>query len=326
MTDGQTYLVTGGAGFIGSHLADALLAAGHRVVAVDDLSTGSLRNVQHLRQHERFQLVRASIRDPLVVDRLASDADVIVHLAAAVGVKLIVDRRVHTLETNVMGTETVLRAGLRYDRRVLLASTSEAYGKGSRVPFSEDDDVLLGSTSKPRWGYAISKLLDECMGLAYHSEYGLPVVPFRLFNTTGARQSGAYGMVVPRFVRAALAGEPITVHGDGSQRRCFCDVRDVVQALVGLAEHPQAPGRIFNVGSNEEVSVLELAQRVKAITGSSSPITHVSHAEVYGADFEDMQRRVPDIARVRTLLGWAPKYSLDEIIRSIMQHEQGVAP
>ncbi len=318
----HTVLITGGAGFIGSHLADALLATNYRVLAIDDLSTGNLDNIAHLRNNPNFHFARASITDGIVMDRLASEADVIVHLAAAVGVKLIVEHPVHTIETNVMGTEAVLQAALRYGCRALLASTSEVYGKGSKIPFSEEDDVLLGATSRSRWAYAASKMVDEFLGLAYQREYGLEVVPFRLFNTVGPRQTGRYGMVIPRFVRQALQGEPITVYGDGSQSRCFCDVRDIVQALLGLAQHPEAPGHVYNIGGIEEVSIGELAEQVKAITHSSSPIITVPYAEAYAPGFEDMQRRVPDIRRIQALLGWQPQRSLDEILRAVMAYEQ----
>ena len=271
-TNEKTFLLTGGAGFIGSHLAERILQDGGRVLAIDNLSTGSIDNIARLREHPRFQFARASIMDRVVTERMTSEADVVVHLAAAVGVKLIVERPVQTIETNVLGTEEILRAALRYGCRVLLASTSEVYGNGTRFPFEEEDDVLLGATSRSRWAYAASKMVDEFLGLAYWREYGLSVVPFRLFNTIGPRQTGQYGMVVPTFVRQALSGQPITVFGDGTQRRCFCDVRDVVDALLGLAEHPDAPGRIYNIVGTEEISIRELAEKVKEMTGSSSPI------------------------------------------------------
>lgn len=297
MDNRHTYLITGGAGFIGSHLTDALLAAGHEVLVIDDLSTGRYANIARHAGNPRFHFARASILDGIVLDRLASQADVIVHLAAAVGVQLIVQQPVHTIETNVMGTEAVLKAALRYGCRVLVASTSEVYGKGSRIPFAEDDDVLLGPSSRSRWSYAASKMVDEFLALAYQDEYGLEVVPVRLFNTVGPRQTGRYGMVIPRFVGQALAGEPITVYGDGQQSRCFCAVGDVVAALVGLSAHPEAPGRVYNVGSDEETTIMALAERVRALTGSVSPIVTVPYAEAYAPGFEDMQRRVPDTAR-----------------------------
>jgi UDP-glucose 4-epimerase len=321
-TNKLTYLITGGAGFIGSHLADLLIAAGHRVLAIDNLSTGRTDNIDHLIDHPSFHFVRATITDSIVMDRLASQADVIFHLAAAVGVKLIVEHPVHTIETNIMGTEAVLQAALRYNCRVLVASTSEVYGKGSKLPFSEEDDVLLGPTSKSRWAYAASKMVDEFLALAYQREYGLLVTPFRLFNTVGPRQAGRYGMVIPRFVQMALKGEPITVYGSGSQSRCFCDVRDVVEALAGLANHPEAAGQVYNIGSNEEVSIWELAERVKALAGSSSPLVNVPYSEAYAPGFEDMQRRAPDTSRIRALLGWQPRRPLDEILAAVIDYQR----
>jgi len=315
----STVLITGGAGFIGSHLADALLRQGHRVLVIDDLSTGRIENIQHLRSRDDFQFARASVTDALVLDRLMSGASVVVHLAAAVGVQLIVERPVHTIETNVMGTEAVLKSALRYGCRTLIASTSEVYGKGARIPFAEDDDVLLGNTSKSRWAYAASKMVDEFLGLAYVREYGLPVVPFRLFNTVGPRQAGQYGMVVPRFVRAALEGVPIHVYGDGAQRRCFCDVADVIRAITGLMLHPDAPGVVFNIGGKEEISILALAERVKALTHSASEIRFVPYSEAYAPGFEDMQRRVPDTSRIERLLDWRPDRTLDQILGRIIE-------
>ncbi|NOX61694.1 MAG: NAD-dependent epimerase/dehydratase family protein [Chloroflexi bacterium] len=311
------FLITGGAGFIGSHLAEALLESGQRVTVLDDLSTGRFENIAHLVGHPRFRFAIDSITNAVVLDRLASECHVIVHLAAAVGVQLIVERPVHTIETNIMGSEAVLQAAARYRAKVLIASTSEVYGKGVRVPFSEDDDVVLGPTSKSRWAYAASKMVDEFLALAYYREKGLPTIIARLFNTVGPRQRGRYGMVIPRFVSQALQGEPITVYGDGQQSRCFCDVSDVVRALMGLAEHPQAVGRVFNVGSTEEVSILELAQRVKAITGSDSPIEFIPYDQAYAPGFEDMRRRVPDTTRIRRLLDWEPRVSLDEILARV---------
>ena len=259
-TNEKTFLLTGGAGFIGSHLAERILQDGGRVLAIDNLSTGSIDNIARLREHPRFQFARASIMDRVVTERMTSEADVVVHLAAAVGVKLIVERPVQTIETNVLGTEEILRAALRYGCRVLLASTSEVYGNGTRFPFEEEDDVLLGATSRSRWAYAASKMVDEFLGLAYWREYGLSVVPFRLFNTIGPRQTGRYGMVVPRFVRQALNGEPLTVFGDGLQSRCFANVKDVVQAIIALSCCDSAIGEVFNIGTNEEITIIGLAQ------------------------------------------------------------------
>ncbi len=312
-----SYLITGGAGFIGSHLAEALLANGEQVAIIDDLSTGRFENIAPLIHHPHFHFAIADIRDAVVLDRLASEADVIIHLAAAVGVKLVVEKPVHTITTNVAGTEAVLQAALRYRCRVLITSTSEVYGKGSRVPFSEDDDVVLGPTSKSRWGYAASKMVDEFLGLAYYREYGLPVVPFRLFNTVGPRQTGRYGMVIPRFIGEAMRNDPIVVYGDGQQSRCFCDVSDVVRALIGLSEHPQAPGKLFNIGSQEEITIRDLAERVKRLTNASSPIQLLPYDQAYAPGFEDMRRRLPDTSRVRALLGWQPRYTLDETLTRI---------
>mgnify|MGYP001245218746 FL=1 len=324
MVDGnQTFFLTGGAGFIGSHLTEAILAGGDRVLAIDNLSTGSMDNVTHFLGHPDHRFEQASITDRGIVERMASEADVIVHLAAAVGVKLIVEHPVQTIETNVMGTEEILRVALRNKCRVLIASTSEVYGKGSKFPFAEEDDVLLGATSKSRWAYAASKMVDEFLGLAYWREFGLDVVPFRLFNTIGPRQTGQYGMVVPRFIRQALGGEPITVYGDGSQRRCFCDVRDVVTAILGLAGHPDAPGRVYNIGGTEEVSIQELAERVVEMTESDSQIIKVPYSEAYAPGFEDMERRVPDTERIHELLGWKPKRGLREILSDVISYERG---
>jgi len=309
--------VTGAAGFIGSHLSDALIARGDIVLGLDNLTTGRIENVQHLLHHPRFHFARADVADAIVMDRLASQASIIVHLAAAVGVELVVERPAYTIETNVMGTEAVLRSALRYGNRVLLASTSEVYGKGSRIPFSEDDDILLGPTSKSRWGYAASKMVDEFLGLAYAQESGLAVTPFRLFNTTGPRQSGRYGMVVPRFIGQAMRNEPITIFGDGTQRRCFCDVSDVVRAIVGLAVHDGAAGVLFNIGNQEEVTIRELAERAKRLTGSSSEISYVPYSAAYPPGFEDMQRRVPDTSRIRALLDWSPVFSLDQTLERV---------
>jgi UDP-glucose 4-epimerase len=316
--------VTGGAGFIGSHLCDELLRRGHRVDAIDNLSTGSLENIEHLGKNPRFHFARATITDEIVLDRLASQADVIVHLAAAVGVQLIVSRPVHTIETNIMGTEAVLKAALRYRCRVLLASTSEVYGKGTGTgAFSEEDDVILGPTSKSRWGYAVSKMVDEFLGLAYHREYALDVVAFRLFNTVGPRQIGEYGMVLPRFVRQALTGDPITIYGDGSQSRSFCHVRDAIEAIIGLSAHDETAGKVWNVGSTHEISIRDLADRVKKLAGSASPIVYVPYSTAYAPGFEDIERRLPDIGRIGRLLSWAPRITLDEILADVIEYERG---
>jgi len=317
-----TCLITGGAGFIGSHLAEYLLSQGHRVLVIDDLSTGRWENIAHLEGHERFHFARASLEDTTVLDRLASESKVVFHLAAAVGVRLIVEQPVRTIETNINGTELVLRAALRYRCRTLIASTSEVYGKGARVPFSEEDDVLLGPTSKSRWAYAASKMVDEFLSLAYHAQYGAANLCVRLFNTVGPRQTGRYGMVIPNLVARALRNEPLTVYGDGGQSRCFCDVRDVVEGLVGLVAHPGAVGRVFNLGATEEITILDLAHRIRHLTGSRSEIVFVPYDEAYARGFEDMRRRVPDITRVRELIGWQPRRTLDEILRSVIEDQR----
>jgi UDP-glucose 4-epimerase len=313
-------LITGGAGFIGSHLSDRLIEAGHRVTAIDDLSTGRLANIAHLEGTPGFQFVHETIMHEAVMDRLVSECDVIHHLASAVGVELIVSRPVEVIERCILGTEIVLKTAHRYKKKVLITSTSEVYGKNSRVPFSEDDDRLLGPTTKSRWSYSCSKAIDEFLALAYNKEKQLPVVIVRLFNTVGPRQTGQYGMVVPRFVQQALEGKPITVYGDGTQQRCFGYVADIVGALVGLMEHPGAVGKIFNIGNTEEVSILELAKRIIQLTNSTSTIKMVPYDVAYEAGFEDMARRIPDISRVKALIGYEPKVGLDEIIMRIAAH------
>jgi UDP-glucose 4-epimerase len=317
------YLITGGAGFIGSHLAESLLDQGDSVTIIDNLSTGKFENIQHLVGNPNFRFAIDTITNEVVMDRLASNCDVIFHLAAAVGVQLIVEHPVHTIETNVMGTEAVLKAALRYRAKVLLASTSEVYGKGNGIPFSEEDDVLLGSTSRSRWAYAASKMVDEFLGLAYQREYDLEVVIMRFFNTVGPRQTGRYGMVIPSFIRQAIRNEPITVYGDGTQSRCFCDARDVVKALIGLANHPNASGQVYNIGSTEEVTIKELAERVIKITKSNSDITYIPYDQAYAPGFEDMRRRVPDLNRIINLLDWAPQRKLDDILESVTRYEVG---
>ena len=313
-------LITGGAGFIGSHLTDRLLEAGHRVTAIDDLSTGRLANIAHLEGINGYQFVHETIMHEAVMDRLVSECDAIYHLASAVGVELIVSRPVEVIERCILGTEIVLKTAHRYKKKVLITSTSEVYGKNAKVPFSEDDDRLLGPTTKSRWSYSCSKAIDEFLALAYHKEKQLPIVIVRLFNTVGPRQTGQYGMVVPRFVQQALSGKPLTVYGDGSQQRCFGYVGDVVGALVGLMEHPEALGRIFNIGNTEEVSILELARRVIQLTSSDSTIRMIPYDEAYEAGFEDMARRIPDISRVASLISYRPRVELDEIIRRIASH------
>jgi UDP-glucose 4-epimerase len=326
-------LITGGAGFIGSHLAEALLERGHEVTVIDNLSTGRFDNVQHLLERQSavngrspFRFAIDSITNEIVLDRLASECDVIFHLAAAVGVKLILENPVHTIETNVMGTEAVLKAALRYRAKVVIASTSEVYGKGNSVPFREDDDVVLGPTCRSRWAYAASKMVDEFLALAYYREKKLPAVVVRLFNTVGPRQTGRYGMVIPRFVSQALRNEPITVYGDGSQSRCFCDVSDVVLALIGLAQHPEAVGKVYNIGSSEEVCIRDLALQAKQITDSSSDIAYIPYTEAYAPNFEDMQRRVPDASRIQSLLEWQPQFSLQQILVRVRDSLQKATP
>jgi UDP-glucose 4-epimerase len=313
-------LITGGAGFIGSHLAEALLAQGHHVTVVDDLSTGRFENIAHLVKHPLFGFAIETITNETVMDRLTSECEVIYHLAAAVGVKLIVERPVRTIETNILGTETVLRLANRYRRKVLLASTSEIYGKGVRVPFCEDDDRLIGPTSKSRWAYATSKAVDEFLGLAYHREKELPVIVLRLFNTVGPRQTGQYGMVIPRFVGWALAGEPIQVYGTGKQSRCFCNVADTVRAIVQLADEPAAVGEIFNIGTDEGITIEELAFKIKAMTASPSEVVYVPYDEAYAPGFEDMDRRMPDIEKVERTIGWRPTITLDRTLEQVIEY------
>lgn len=322
------FLITGGMGFVGSHLAEALLARGHYVTVVDNLSTGRFENIAHLTSHPLFRFAIEDIRNETVMDRLVSECDVVVHLAAAVGVQLIVEKPTHTIETNVLGTHAVLRMANRYRKRTLIASTSEVYGKGSRIPFKEEDDVVLGPTIRSRWAYACSKMLDEFLALAYWREQNLPTVIFRLFNTVGPRQTGRYGMVIPRFVGQALRGDPITVYGDGTQSRTFCDVQDAVRAIIGLAEHPDAVGQVFNIGSTREITIKALAELVKRELASPSEIVFVPYEQAYGPGFEDMQRRVPDISKIRRLLGWEPEIPLEETIRRVAQYlmrQEGLA-
>jgi UDP-glucose 4-epimerase len=311
-------LVTGGGGFIGSHLAEALLAEGHEVVVLDDLSTGRVENLQAVQGHPRFALSVGSVKDEGLVQKLAADVDLVYHLAAAVGVRLILERPVETIATNIVGTEVVLRAAAHRRTPVLLASTSEVYGKSERFPLAEDDDRVLGATTKSRWSYACSKAIDEFLALAYHRERGLPVVIVRYFNTVGPRQTGRYGMVVPRFVRQALAAEPITVYGDGGQSRCFTDVEDAVRATIALSTHPDAVGQVFNVGTPDEVTIGALAERVRVLTGSRSPIVHVPYDEAYQPGFEDLRRRVPDLRKAERVVGYRPRVPLDETLRRVI--------
>lgn len=313
-------LITGGAGFIGSHLAERLLAAGYRLTLIDDLSTGRLENIAPLSGRPNVQLVVEDIRNTQVIDRLVSECDLIFHLAAAVGVERILKSPIATIEINIGGTEVVLQTARRYRRKVMLASTSEVYGKGVRFPFHEDDDTLMGATVRSRWSYAASKAIDEFLALAYHKEAGLPVVIFRLFNTVGPRQSGQYGMVLPRFVQAALSGTPIRVYGDGQQQRCFCNVRDAVEGIFALSETPAAIGQLFNIGNQEEISILDLARRVRDRAGSASEIQLIPYDQAYEAGFEDFRRRVPAIDRIRSLTGWQPQTPLDTTIDQMIAY------
>jgi UDP-glucose 4-epimerase len=319
---GIRYLITGGAGFIGSHLAERLLADGHQVTVVDDLTTGRAENIAHLRTHERFQMVRDSVENQGTVNILMSGCDAVFHLAAAVGVRLVAEEPVRTIRTTIHGTEVVLEAANRYGRPVLITSSSEVYGKGTRVPFREDDDVIMGATRYSRWCYAYSKGIDEFLGLAYHQQFGLPVVLVRLFNTVGPRQVGQYGMVLPRFVSAALANEPIEVYGDGTQTRCFCHVADVVGALTELMGQPRSVGEVFNLGGVDEISINELAGRVIQLAGSSSEIRHIPYEAAYKRAFDDLPRRVPDLTRIRGAIGFSPRYTLDQIIGSVIEEQR----
>jgi UDP-glucose 4-epimerase len=317
------FLVTGGAGFIGSHLADLLIENGHSVHVLDDLSTGRIENIEHLVPHPRFDLTVASVAERGVFAGLVGQADLVVHLAAAVGVRLIVESPVRAIETNVRCTEIVLEQADIVKKPVLIASTSEVYGKSDALPFREDGDLQMGPTSKARWAYACSKAIDEFLAMAYWRERSLPITVVRLFNTVGPRQTGSYGMVIPRLVGQAIAGDPVTVYGDGHQTRCFCHVADVVDALERLLAEQRARGEVFNVGSTAEISILDLARRIVALTGSSSEIVLTPYDEAYGRGFEDMYRRVPDIGKVGRLIGWSPTRSLDEIIADVVEDHRG---
>ena len=312
-------LITGGAGFVGSHLAEALLERGDEVFVLDNLSTGSMDNIQHLKSHPGFHYTIDSVTNEPLLAEMIDRADTVVHLAAAVGVKLIVEAPVHTIETNVHGTEVVLKHANKKKKLVLIASTSEVYGKSMDVPFSEDADLVLGPTVKHRWAYACSKMIDEFLALAYWKERKLPVIIVRLFNTVGPRQTGQYGMVIPNFVRQALAGQPITVFGDGTQSRSFTYVGDVVRAMVALIEEPRAVGQVFNIGNRGEISINALAARIKELTGSSSDIVLVPYDQAYESGFEDMPRRVPDISKISSLVGYAPTVQLDEILTRVIE-------
>ncbi len=315
-------LITGGAGFIGSHLAEALLRSDYEVVALDDLSTGNLSNLRHLLDDRRFRFVHDDVRNQETAHVLVEQCDVVFHLAAAVGVQLIVDRPVHTIETNIHGTEVVLSVANKFRKKVLLASTSEVYGKSEKVPFREDDDTVLGSTRYSRWSYACSKAIDEFLGLAYHQQFGLPVVVARLFNTVGPRQTGQYGMVMPRFVERALASQPLQIYGTGAQCRCFAYVGDVVGGLMDLMASSDAPGRVYNIGATEEISIESLADTIIEMTGNKSEKNFISYEEAYGRPFDDMMRRVPCLDRIREAVGYQPKTKLPEMLERIIAEQR----
>jgi UDP-glucose 4-epimerase len=314
------YLITGGAGFVGSHLADQLLQQGHEVFAVDDLSTGSIANIRHLKTNSKFHYVIDTCENVQLMAELVDTCDRIYHLAAAVGVKLIVESPVRTIETNVHLTEVMLTLANKKKRPILVASTSEVYGKSTDFPFKEDGDLVLGATHKGRWSYACSKAIDEFLAIAYWKERKLPTVVVRLFNTVGPRQTGQYGMVIPNFVRQALAGVPITVYGDGQQSRCFTHVADVVRALIGLLDTEKNYGQVFNVGNTTEISIGDLARRVKELCGSRSEIVQLAYEEAYEHGFEDMRRRVPDISKIGAAIGWKPTIPLEQILKDVIEH------
>ena len=313
----KTYLITGGAGFIGSHLSERILAEGDRLTVIDDLSTGRWSNIEHLESHPNFRAIIASVDDPKLMSDEIPKHDFVFHLASAVGVQLIIDRPVETVQRIVRTTDTIMDACARFRKPMLLTSTSEVYGKSENVPFSEESDTVMGPTSKRRWAYACAKALDEFLVLAHYHQTSLPVYLVRLFNTVGPRQSGQYGMVLPRFIEAARKNAPIQVFGDGTQRRCFCSVFDVVDGLLAISRCPQAIGQVVNLGSSEEISISGLAQKIIAVLGSSSTIEYVPYELAYGPGFDDMMRRIPDLKRAQELIGWSPKYDLEQIIRQI---------
>ncbi len=318
-------LITGGAGFVGSHLADKLIAEGHEVTVIDDLSTGRYSNVEHLEGHERFHLIIDTVLNQPLMEELVRETDRVFHMASAVGVRLIMEQPVKTIETIFHGTDVVLKFCSRYRKRVLIPSTSEVYGKGASVPFREEDDLLTGATDKHRWAYACAKTLDEFLALAHWKETRLPVVVVRLFNTVGPRQTGQYGMVVPRFVHAAMKNEPISIHGDGTQSRCFGHVLDVVEGLTKVLETPACFGQVINLGNDEETSIKQLAEKAIELAGSSSELHFVSYDEVYGEGFEDMQRRVPSLDKAKRLVGYQPTRSLADIINDVIREAKGTS-
>lgn len=311
-------LITGGAGFIGSHLAEKCIQQGHSVTIIDDLSTGSLENIVAIKDLPQCEFVCDTVRNESTMFLLTEKCDVIFHLAAAVGVQLIVDRPVHTIETNIHGTEVVLSAANKFDKKVLIASTSEVYGKSETIPFHEDDDTVLGSTRFSRWSYACSKAIDEFLGLAYHQQYGLETIIVRLFNTVGPRQTGQYGMVIPRFVERALKNEPIQIYGDGRQSRCFCCVHDIVEGLINLMQCPDACGQVYNMGSQEEVSIDAVADKIIQMTQSQSTKEHLTYEQAYGKPFDDMRKRVPCLDRIHQTIGYAPKYTFEQTLELII--------
>lgn len=311
-------LITGGAGFIGSHLSGRLLQTGHDVVAIDNLSTGSLGNLKKIEKDPKFRFVYDNIRNSEMMHVLIEQCDIVFHLAAAVGVQLIVDEPVHTIETNIHGTEVVLEICNKFHRKVILASSSEVYGKSESVPFKEDDDTVLGSTKFSRWSYACSKAIDEFLGLAYHDQFGLPVIVARLFNTVGPRQTGRYGMVIPRFVERALKGEPLLIYGTGQQSRCFCYVGDIIDGIIGLINCQDSPGMVYNLGGTEEITIEALADKIIEMTGSKSGKEFISYEEAYGRPFDDMMRRVPCLDRIKEMVSYEPKTSLDETLRYVI--------
>jgi UDP-glucose 4-epimerase len=313
-------LVTGGAGFIGSHLCERLLNEGHEVDVIDDLSTGRIENLRNSITNPYFNFINDSVLNEKMMYTLIDKCEMVYHLAAAVGVQLIVDEPVRTIETNIRGTEVVLEIAKKYGKKVLLASTSEVYGKNGNVPFREHDDCLLGSTTFSRWSYACSKAIDEFLGLAYHRQFGLPVLIVRLFNTVGERQTGQYGMVIPRFVKAALLAEPLMVYGDGKQTRCFAYVKDVIEGLMALANDPTAYGDVYNIGASEEVSIEDLALMIKEMTGSPSQVRYVPYEEAYGHAFDDMRRRVPALKKIHARVGYTPKTTLRETLKIIISY------